>query len=101
MSRRLHAIFRILVKVVDGTCNGQTMFGRYLYKLLDNSGRVSSVRGMDLLPIPAVRPCDDNDANLTVLTNMSLAGFNFLYGGMRDVAVSTVSAQARARRKWW
>ena len=83
-----------------------TPFWEFLARFLEGTSRVSSARGIDLLPIPAVLPTSESDGTLTTVVNMSLAGYNFMYGGLSDVPIPEVAnsaqraAQERVRSKW-
>ena len=114
--RRLAAVLSGFVGLVETVqCSGDG-FGKFVNAFLGDSLEVDAVSLTDLVPIPPVSETDivvsfpdleGHALSVTSLVNFSLAGINYLYGGLRAVSVPSRttfaqrSAQRRFAAQWW
>ena len=114
--RRRGKVTDALLSVVQSIFASGTPFGTFANAFTHGRSLISASHCGDLLPIPAVDnqsldqstgPMGLYSSAVAVLTNFSLAGLNFLYGGSRAIAVPRHanavqrSAQERQGSKWW
>ena len=113
---RLRKVVTSLTCLVDAISASGVGFGVFLNDFVHGRVRRISNSCGDLLPIPPVDEqlvgsCLSSDTEhiegLTILTNLSLAGLNYLYGGFRAIAIpvrATAPQRASQQRlviKWW
>ena len=94
--RKRSAVVAVFTALADAILVSSTSFGAYATRFLNGELTVASSGARDLLPMPALTPKTEieysfdggkhNDA-VTLLTNLSIAGINFLSGGCRKVTV--------------